>query len=114
VAVSDLRHVPEAFRVDVHPEREVVRLAPIGELDLATADMVYAQLRDLYEAGFQHIVLDLRGLTFLDSSGLALLIAEDRRARESGRTFSIIHGRPTVERVLKISGLEDRFAVASP
>ena len=114
MAVPDLRHEFADFRVDVHPEREVVRVAPIGELDLATADMLDAQLRELYDAGFQHLVLDLRGLTFIDSSGVALLIAEDHRARETGRTFSIVRGQPPIQRVLKISGIEDRFAVASP
>ena len=62
------------FRVDVHPERDSVRVVPVGELDTATADELQTKLCELREAGFDRVVLDLRELEFLDSTGLRLLV----------------------------------------
>jgi anti-sigma B factor antagonist len=90
------------FRVDVHPERDVVRVAAVGELDLATVAHLQAQIRELRDAGFTHLVLDLRQLTFMDSSGVALILDEDRSARRNGQAFSLISGTPAIQRVLTL------------
>ncbi len=93
---------PAPFRVDVHPERDVVRVAAVGELDLATVTQLRAQIDELRQAGFEHLVLDLRQLTFMDSSGVALILDEDRSARRNGRDFSLINGAPPIRRLLKV------------
>ncbi len=104
-----------AFRVAVHPERDVVRVAPAGELDLATCGALGAQLKELHDSGFTHLVLDLRGLTFLDSSGIALIFAEHALARGNGHRFSLIPGRPAIRRVLQICGIDGgRIPFTSP
>ena len=90
------------FRVDVHPERDIVRVAAVGELDLATVAQLQAQIRELRDAGFTHLVLDLRQLTFMDSSGVSLILDEDRSARRNGHDFFIINGTPAIERVLQL------------
>lgn len=96
---------PAPFRVDVHPERDVVRVAPVGELDLATAGLLEKQLHELRSAGFERVVLDLRELTFMDSSGLRTLAQANSSAQEQGVALSIIRGPRQIERVLEISGL---------
>ena len=67
----------EPFRVDVEPARESVRVAPVGELDIATVDKLQAEVTRLLETGFAKIVLDLRGVRFLDSTGLRLVLELD-------------------------------------
>ena len=69
----------EPFRVDVEPARESVRVAPVGELDIATVDKLQAEVARLLETGFEKIVLDLRGVRFLDSTGLRLVLELDAR-----------------------------------
>ncbi|MDP1849261.1 MAG: STAS domain-containing protein [Solirubrobacteraceae bacterium] len=102
--------------MSVHPQRGAVRVAPCGELDVASAASLQAQLDELRVAGFEHVVLDLRELTFMDSSGVRLILGEDRLARSAGRRFSLIAGVPAVQRVLGVCGvsaqldLDDRFA----
>jgi len=98
-----------AFRVDVHPERELVRVAPAGELDLSTAPKLELQLHELRDSGFRRIVLDLRRLTFMDSSGVALILREDRLASAGDHAFSLIAGPPPIQRVLSICGVLDRL-----
>lgn len=109
---SIAQHDPLAFRVDVHPQRDVVRVAPVGELDVATAAALQAQLDELHGVGFKHIVLDLRQLTFMDCRGMRLILAEDRFARRTGRRFSIIKGGRGVQRVLDVCGLTEKLQIA--
>lgn len=105
---------PTEFCVAVHPERELVRIAPAGELDLATAPELQSQLDELRDSGFDRIVLDLRKLTFLDSSGIALILREDRLARRNGHDFSLISGSPAIQRVLAVCGLLDHLTFQGP
>lgn len=93
------------FRVDVHPERDTVRVAPVGELDLATASLLEEQLHELRSAGFEHVVLDLRELTFIDSSGIRVIVAEHRFAEDTEHEFSLLSGPPAVQRALEVCGL---------
>ena len=93
-----------------------MRVTPNGELDLSNAGALQAQLDELRTAGFAHVVLDLRELSFMDSSGVRLIFREDRRARSAGHRFSLIAGNPQVQRVLNICGLIERldFAPVAP
>ena len=100
----------DEFRIEVHPERTVVRVAPVGELDLATVSSVQHQLQELRDSGFDRIVLDLRRLTFIDSSGLALLIAEHHIARDNGHDLTLIQGPPAIQRIMQICGVADLLA----
>ena len=95
----------EPFRVDVVPNREEVRVCPVGELDLATVPVVDAQLAELWSLGFARLVLDLREVCFLDSSGLRLLLSWQATSSADGVAFSIIEGPPVVERVLELAGV---------
>ncbi len=93
------------FRVEVHDGEDPVRVAPVGELDLATGGELEARLSELLEAGVRDVVLDLRELRFIDSAGIRLILVADKAARAEGRGFAVISGPPVVQRVLEISGL---------
>jgi anti-sigma B factor antagonist len=99
----------EPFRVEVHPERQRVRVVPIGELDIATVDEIDARLRDLNQAGFRRFVLDLRRLTFIDSSGVRLVLTWHAAARQNGIDFLVLEGPPAVQRVFEVAGLLDQL-----
>jgi anti-anti-sigma factor len=64
-----------ALACEVVPERELVRVRPVGELDMATVPVLEAQIRELRGAGFRSVVLDLRKLEFMDATGLSLILA---------------------------------------
>ena len=55
------------------------------------------------------VVLDLRGLEFMDSSGLRLVVLADMRAREAGRRFALVTGPETVHRVFEITRMSERL-----
>lgn len=89
---------------------EGVVLALSGELDLATAPVVEDELRRA-DASQDLIVLDLRHLTFMDSTGIRTLVAADRRARERGAALVIVQGSRQVRRLFELSGLTDHLQV---
>jgi anti-sigma B factor antagonist len=90
-------------------EGGAVRVVLVGELDIATTPAAEAELRAQENQGAQVIILDLRGLTFMDSTGLRLLVAADSRAREAGHRLAIVRGPDAVHRVLEITGLDAKL-----
>ena len=94
----------------------VAVVAPTGELDLSGATVLEAELERLaVEPELGAVVLDLRGLEFMDSSGLRLVVLADMRARVAGRGFALIRGGETVHRVFEITRMSDRLDfVADP
>jgi anti-anti-sigma factor len=97
----------DSFRCDVIPERDAVRVVPTGELDLAYAGTVGSQLGELFDAGFSHVVLDLNELTFLDSTGLRMIIEANRAAKDRAIRLTLLPGRPEVQRVFEVTGTRD-------
>jgi anti-sigma B factor antagonist len=87
-------------------------IALVGELDMATVPDLSSALKALVEDGPPELVLDLSGLSFIDSSGLAVLMKTQQRLREQGRTLSITSPRPNALRVFEISGLMEVLNVA--
>ena len=91
-----------------------VRLALKGELDLSTVSQVEEELRRAEAEEPDLLVLDLGELSFLDSTGLRLIVTADQRAREHGRRFAIMKGPETVQRVFAITKLDDRLDILEP
>jgi anti-sigma B factor antagonist len=88
----------------------VAIVSPTGELDLSGAAVLEAELERLTDdPELAAVVLDMRGLEFMDSSGLRLVVLADMRAREVGRRFSLVRGDETVHRVFEITRMSDRL-----
>ena len=83
----------------------IVCLRPEGELDHATLEPLRARLDDLADH-HKTVRLDLGGLTFLATSGLGVLLDADQHARRCGQRLTFYHGRPEVERMLRLSGVD--------
>jgi anti-anti-sigma factor len=99
------------LEVDTKDRDDGVQLALKGELDLSTIEKVEAELTRVEDAGNRLIVLDLSGLTFLDSTGLRTIVTADQRARRSGRRVVILKGPATVHRVFTITRLDERLEI---
>ncbi len=96
---------PPAFGIDTARSGDAVRLAVRGELDLATAPGLDDALREA-AASAQHVVRDLRGLTFMDSTGLRTVLQADARARSDGHDLVVVRGPHPVDRVFVLAGVE--------
>ncbi len=105
--------VPAPFRVELRPERERILVVPMGELDLSTVDALQTELEDALAASWRTVVLDLRGVSFVDSTGLSLLLRAHERFQEQGVDFAIIEDPGPVRRMLEIAGVSQIFKRAS-
>lgn len=105
----------EPFRCELDRQREFVRIRPVGELDIATVPVVAGHLDECEAAGFKQVVLDLREVCFLDSTGLRLILERDARSRADGFGFSLIAGPPPVQRLFDLTRTTERlnFVAAS-
>jgi anti-sigma B factor antagonist len=95
---------PFTIAIDRLPDAVVVR--PIGELDMATTPSLAAALQ---AAEGPLLVLDLSGLTFIDSTGLTLTLQEHRRAERDGRAFALADGDDRILRVFRLMKLDLRL-----
>jgi anti-anti-sigma factor len=87
----------------------LVSLKLQGELDLSTVSKVEEELRRAEADEPALLALDLSQLTFLDSTGLRLIVTADQRAREQGRRLAIVKGPDPVQRVFAITRLDERL-----
>jgi anti-sigma B factor antagonist len=104
----------EPFRIDVAPSRDSVRVAPVGELDIATVDKLRAEVERLRQSGFTELVLDLRGVRFLDSTGLRLVLELDAAATAASQELEIIRGSAVVQRIFEVTQVSDRLKFVDP
>ena len=95
----------------IEQHESAVHLLLTGELDISTAQRLEDDLRRVEAEKPDLIVLDLEKLAFLDSTGLRLLITADARAREDGRKLAIVRSNPMVQRVLRLTRLDERLNV---
>jgi anti-anti-sigma factor len=80
-----------------------------GELDIATADQAYAYLRDVVDSQQGPVIMNLADLTFCDAAGLGVLARVGGHARESGRSLKLTAARPSLLRIMRITGLDETF-----
>jgi len=80
-----------------------------GELDIATADQAYVYLRDVVDNQDGPVMMNLSGLTFCDAAGLGVLARVAGHARRSGRSLKLTAARPSLVRIMHITGMDEAF-----
>lgn len=97
------------FGVEVRTEGQAAIIVVRGELDLATSPELELQLRNFADTGNEQLVIDLRELEFMDSTGLSLIVKAHQRLSEEGRRLSIVRGSQQVQRLLDLTGVSERL-----
>ena len=85
-----------------------------GELDIATAEQVYSYLSEVIDGRTAPVTVDLSGLTFCDASGLGVLARAARYARQKGRQLALASARPSLLKIMRITGLDRAFPELHP
>jgi anti-anti-sigma factor len=98
---------PEPFAVEVQRRDAVAVVQPRGELDLVTVETLRAALDGIKST--ERLVLDLRGLSFMDSTGLHLLVTLDRRAQRDGLQLTLVAPAAPVDRAIQLCGLDQEL-----
>jgi anti-sigma B factor antagonist len=80
-----------------------------GELDIATAEQAYAYISEVIDSWPTMVSVDLSGLTFCDASGLGVLAKIARHARQAGRQLRLTSARPSLLKIIRLTGLDGLF-----
>ncbi len=91
------------------PPPEVLALE--GEIDLHEAPNIKQKLQPLIQARSPRLLVDLAGVSYIDSSGLALFIEAMQRVQAYGGKFALCGLRPTVRTIFEIARLDQVFSI---
>jgi anti-sigma B factor antagonist len=83
-----------------------VTVKPVGEVDMASAQFLDAELHRVEADGDENVIVDLRELDFIDSTGIRTLVLADGRLRDRSRTLRVHRGSGHVARAMEVSGIE--------
>jgi anti-sigma B factor antagonist len=103
--------VQSHFRVEARGQGQAQVLTVSGELDLAAASSLEEELDRALASGSQLIVIDLKDLDFIDSTGLSVLVRAHQRAQESDLQLGLVNPGTQVERLLSLTGLAQRLTL---
>jgi anti-sigma B factor antagonist len=101
------------FRVEVLNWKAMSIVALYGELDVSVQELVASEVDRVTARGPEVLAIDLRGLSFMDSTGVHALISTGRRCRDDGRRFFVIRGGSQIDRALTACGVEGCFEMVS-
>jgi anti-sigma B factor antagonist len=100
----------DPFDVEVTQEGPAALIAVSGEVDLSTSPKLRTACMDAAQAGATTVRIDLGNVTFLDSSGISVLVQAQKRLESEGSALVLHRVSGQTRRVLDIAGLNDFFA----
>jgi anti-anti-sigma factor len=106
-ARSQAAYPTEEFVVDAHHDGDALIIVLAGEFDLATAHRVRETLTRAMSEPRRRLTVDLSEVTFMDSSGVHVMLDLHKLCRDTGSTLSIRPGPPNVQRVFELTRLVD-------
>jgi anti-anti-sigma factor len=104
--------VESSFNVETRNRDQAVVIGVTGELDLASSPALERELERGVASQAEVVVVDLRQLDFMDSTGLSVLVRAHQRATENGKRFGVVRGPQQVQRLLSLTGVADRLTLA--
>ena len=99
------------FSLSIDQRDSVAQLSLQGEFDLAAAEQFERQLKSLEAKKPKLIVIDLRKVRFIDSTGLQQILKADARSRQNGFRLTIVRGPANVHRVFEITGMDKHLSI---
>ena len=99
------------FRLEVRSAGRATVIGVSGELDLASSPALEEELDRVAASDSEMLIIDLRGLDFMDSTGLSVLVRAHQRAEEQGRQLAMVKGPQQVQRLLSLTGVADRLTL---
>ena len=97
------------LNIDTRHESNRVVVAMEGELDMANAPALQKAIESEELAAPEIVVLDLQGLSFLDSTGLRVILAARELCWRRGQEFAVTPGSPQVQRLLSVTGVGEHL-----
>lgn len=102
--------MPVNLEIDVAERADWTVVTVSGEIDLASAPRVESRVAELMSSGVK-LVVDLGSVTFIDSTGLRVLISSHREVESHGGSFAVIAGHGPVARLLDLTGVDQQMPI---
>ncbi|MEV6303176.1 STAS domain-containing protein [Actinoplanes sp. NPDC051861] len=103
-----------SFDYTIERSGDTIVVSPEGDLDIDNAALLRQVLQQVLDRGdCTHVEIDMSAVTFLDSSGLGILVAARRAARSRGATLHLREPGPVVRMVLEVTNLYDDFVATT-
>jgi anti-sigma B factor antagonist len=102
----------QEFHIGERVDEGVPIITVVGEIDVATAPQLRESLHRLITQGQATVVLDLLGVTFLDSTALGVLVGALKRCRELGGELHVVVADARIRKIFEITGLDKVFPIA--
>lgn len=99
------------LRVDTEDRVDHAVVTAVGEIDAATADTLATAVTGALDDGFKQVLVDFAQVTFIDSTGLGVLVRSHRAAVAAGARFSVVHPTPTTRKLIRVLGLDQLLHV---
>jgi len=100
------------LKLSAKPINELTSLIQLeGEVDVYTAPQLKQQIISLLDGGARHVIVNLSGVDYLDSTALGVLIGGLKRLRERDGNLELICPNPRIKRIFEITGLDRIFNI---
>jgi anti-anti-sigma factor len=103
----------EPLTITSERDGRLQRVIVVGEIDIATCGQLRHELDEM-NGDFETLLLDLRDVSFIDSTGLRVVLEFNERYGGDDGRLSVIAGSPAVERLLDVAGLRDHLPLVTP
>lgn len=113
ISIGAPAYAPVPLSLAIEAQPDAVKIAPRGDLDLATVGQLQRELERVIDARPPRIVIDLRGVEFMDSTGLHALLNAHTQAQQDNWELTIIPGSRAVQRIFEITATIDRLPFAT-
>lgn len=104
---------PKPFNCEIAEVDGAIHLRPSGDLDMGTATILGDAIQGAIDGGADRVVVDLRGLEFMDSTGITLVTRYNNYAQQDGFNLALIPGKPRIRRLFELTGLAEYFTFVS-
>ena len=101
------------FGLAVRRENRTAVLIPTGKLDLSTAPELEAELERAWQSLVEAVIVDLRAVSFMDSTGLRVILSANQKARANDVQFAVVEGSDQVRKLFDLTGVSERLTVVT-
>jgi anti-sigma B factor antagonist len=103
----------EQLQIELRQEQDRVVVTLAGELDMANAPLLQSTIESEQLSSTKTVVLDLQQLTFVDSTGLRIILAARELCWRRGQELAITPGSQQVQRLLSVTGVGEHLRTIS-
>lgn len=97
--------------ISTNPTPECYTVTVAGEIDISNTDKLRDSINLALEQPTEEVQLDFAGVSYIDSTGIGVLVGAAHRAEERSRRFAVVNAQPNVMRVVQLLGVDKEIDI---